>query len=107
MGSPASSRNGACALSGIATGAGVRKIPDNASGVSGMTSNITATVSRAQLGRSMAAGATMGFATILVPGGNDTLLLSALPSLAMHGAVAYLAMLSAKRRKDRQLRYHK
>jgi len=34
----------------------------------------------------------MGFATILVPGGNDTLLLSALPSLAAHGAVAYLAM---------------
>ncbi len=63
----------------------------------------------------MAAGATMGFATILVPGGNDTLLLSALQSLELHGAVAYLAMLSvqislslaAKRRKDRQLRHHK
>ena len=48
-----------------------------------------------------------------MPGGNDTLLLSALPSLAMHAAVAYLAMLGvqtclsilAKRWKDRQLRY--
>src|SRR5271157_5977646 len=39
IGSPARSRNGACALSGIATGAGVRKIPDNASGVSGMMPN--------------------------------------------------------------------
>jgi hypothetical protein len=48
--------------------------------------------SGAQLGRSLVGGATMGFATILVPGGNDTLLLSALPSLAAHGAVAYLAM---------------
>jgi len=41
--------------------------------------------SGAQLGRSLVGGATMGFATILVPGGNDTLLLSALPSLAAHG----------------------
>jgi hypothetical protein len=48
--------------------------------------------SGAQLGRSLVGGATMGFATILVPGGNDTLLLSALPSLAAHGAVAYLTM---------------
>jgi hypothetical protein len=48
--------------------------------------------SGAQLGRSLVGGAAMGFATILVPGGNDTLLLSALPSLAAHGAVAYLAM---------------
>ena len=76
---------------------------------------IVGTISMAQLGRSLAGGATMGFATILVPGGNDTLLLSALPSLAMHGAVAYLAMLGvqislsvvAKGWKDRQLRYGK
>jgi toxin CptA len=54
------------------------------------------TVSRAQLGRSLIGGATMGFATILVPGGNDFLLLSALPSLAMHGAVAYFAMLAVQ-----------
>ncbi len=69
-------------------------------------------VSSAQLGRSFAGGATMGFATILVPGGNDSLLLSALPSLAMHGAAAYLAMLAvqpslcvaAKRWTERNLR---
>jgi toxin CptA len=54
------------------------------------------TVSRAQSGRSLLGGATMGFATILVPGGNDFLLLSALPSLAMHGAVAYLAMMAVQ-----------
>jgi uncharacterized membrane protein YedE/YeeE len=69
------------------------------------------TVNRVQLGRSLAGGATMGFATILVPGGNDTLLLSALPSLAMHGALAYVTMLTvqislslaAKRWKDRNI----
>jgi uncharacterized membrane protein YedE/YeeE len=49
--------------------------------------------SGAQLVRSFTGGAAMGFATILIPGGNDSLLLSALPSLAVHGAVAYLAML--------------
>jgi toxin CptA len=49
--------------------------------------------SGAQLARSFTGGATMGFATILIPGGNDSLLLSAMPSLAVHGAVAYLAML--------------
>ena len=32
----------------------------------------------------------------LVPGGNATLLLSALPSLARHGALAYLSMLSVQ-----------
>jgi hypothetical protein len=70
------------------------------------------TVSRVQLGRSLAGGATMGFATILIPGGNDSLLLSALPSLAMHGALAYVTMLAvqislsvvAKRWKDRNTR---
>ncbi len=69
-------------------------------------------MSRAQLGRSLAGGTTMGFATVLVPGGNDSLLLSALPSLAVHAAVAYLAMLAvqislsvaAKRWKDREMR---
>ena len=50
----------------------------------------------AQLARSLAGGAVMGFATILIPGGNDRLLLSALPSLAMHGAVAYFAMLGVQ-----------
>ena len=49
-----------------------------------------------QLARSLAGGAVMGFATILIPGGNDSLLLSALPSLAMHGAVAYFAMLGVQ-----------
>jgi len=38
----------------------------------------------------------MGFAAILIPGGNDSLLLSALPSLEMHGAVAYFAMLAVQ-----------
>ena len=33
---------------------------------------------------------------ILVPGGNATLLLSALPSLARHGALAYLSMLGVQ-----------
>ena len=35
----------------------------------------------------------MGFATILIPGGNDSILLSALPILATHAAVAYCVML--------------
>lgn len=46
-----------------------------------------------QLARSLAGGAVMGFAATLVPGGNDMLLLSALPSLASHGVIAYSAML--------------
>ena len=49
-----------------------------------------------QLGRSLIGGGIMGFAIILVPGGNATLLLSALPSLARHGALAYLSMLSVQ-----------
>jgi uncharacterized protein len=53
-------------------------------------------VSSAQLGRSLAGGATMGFATILIPGGNDSILLSALPSLAVHAAVAYCVMLAVQ-----------
>ena len=55
----------------------------------------------------------MGFAIILIPGGNDTLLLHALPSLSRHGAVAYLSMLGvqvtlamiAKQWKQRQIAY--
>jgi hypothetical protein len=69
-------------------------------------------VSKAQLVRSFAGGTIMGFAAILIPGGNDSLLLSALPSLALHGAAAYLAMLgvqillcmAAKHWKDRNIR---
>jgi hypothetical protein len=53
-------------------------------------------VSSAQRGRSLAGGATMGFATILIPGGNDSILLSALPSLAVHAAVAYCVMLAVQ-----------
>ncbi len=49
-----------------------------------------------QLGRSLAGGATMGFATILIPGGNDSILLSALPSLAVHAAAAYCVMLAVQ-----------
>jgi uncharacterized protein len=54
------------------------------------------TPSGVQLGRSLIGGGIMGFAIILVPGGNDTLLLSALPSLARHGALAYLSMLGVQ-----------
>src|SRR5262249_40924837 len=65
-----------------------------------------------QLGRSLVGGRLMGFAIILVPGGNDTTPLSALPSLALHGAVAELSMLGvqvslamiAKQWKQRNLR---
>lgn len=49
-----------------------------------------------QVGRSLVGGALMGFAATIVPGGNDALLLSALPSLAWHGVVAYLSMLGAQ-----------
>ena len=49
-----------------------------------------------QLGRSLIGGGIMGFAIILVPGGNATLLLSALPSLARHGVLAYLSMLGVQ-----------
>jgi sulfur transporter len=64
-----------------------------------------------QVVRSLIGGSIMGFAATLVPGGNDVLLLNALPSLALHGAFAYLAMLGVqitaalwvKRWKDRQV----
>jgi hypothetical protein len=66
----------------------------------------------AQLVRSLVGGAGMGLAATLIPGGNDVLLLSALPSLALHGALAYAAMVllqivllsAAKRWKLRGLR---
>ena len=43
--------------------------------------------------RHAAGGALMGLGAVLVPGGNDTLLLSGLPSLAPAALAAYLAML--------------
>ena len=49
-----------------------------------------------QVARSLVGGAGMGLAATLVPGGNDVLLLSALPSLALHGALAYAAMLAVQ-----------
>lgn len=44
--------------------------------------------------RHLAAGASMGMGAGLVPGGNDTLLLSSLPAFSASAAVAYLAMLA-------------
>jgi sulfur transporter len=46
-----------------------------------------------QVTRSFLGGLIMGLAATMIPGGNDVLLLSALPSLALQGAVAYPAML--------------
>lgn len=43
--------------------------------------------------RRLVGGALMGVGGALVPGGNDTLLLSALPTLSAQAAAAYLAML--------------
>ena len=45
-----------------------------------------------QLLRSLLGGIIMGTSAALVPGGNDVMLLHALPSLAMSGVVAYAAM---------------
>lgn len=42
--------------------------------------------------RSLAGGVIMGASAALIPGGNDVMLLSALPSLAVSGIVAYAAM---------------
>jgi uncharacterized membrane protein YedE/YeeE len=39
-------------------------------------------------------GAIMGFAWALVPGGNDAMVLYLLPSLAIHGIIAYAALLA-------------
>jgi uncharacterized protein len=49
-----------------------------------------------QIARSLFGGTAMGLAATLVPGGNDVLLLSALPSLALHGALAYSGMLAVQ-----------
>lgn len=43
--------------------------------------------------RCAAGGLVMGFGAALVPGGNDTLLLWAIPGLTIYGALAYLVML--------------
>lgn len=43
--------------------------------------------------RCLAGGAGMGLAATFVPGGNDSLLLGALPAVAWHGAAAYAAMM--------------
>jgi hypothetical protein len=40
-------------------------------------------------------GALMGFASMMIPGGNDALLLSGLPSLSRNALAAYVAMLAA------------
>jgi Sulphur transport len=40
-------------------------------------------------------GALMGFAAMMIPGGNDALLLSGLPSLSRNALAAYVAMLGA------------
>ena len=49
-----------------------------------------------QMARSLSGGATMGMASTLVPGGNDVMLLADLPSLGLHAAVAYPAMLATQ-----------
>jgi hypothetical protein len=45
--------------------------------------------------RSLVGGAVMGSSAALIPGGNDVMLLHALPSLAVSGLVAYAAMLTS------------
>ena len=49
-------------------------------------------VSVPQIGRSLVGGVIMGIAATIIPGGNDVLLLSGLPSLSLHAALAYPAM---------------
>lgn len=44
--------------------------------------------------RHLAGGGLMGLGALLVPGGNDTLVLYGIPSLSPHAAPAYLAMLA-------------
>ena len=69
-------------------------------------------ISAVQLARSASGGAAMGLAASLIPGGNDALLLSGIPSLAFHAPFAAIAMLAvqitalsvAKRWKDRSAR---
>lgn len=43
--------------------------------------------------QSLMGGAIMGFAWALIPGGNDAMVLYLVPSLALHGIIAYAAML--------------
>jgi hypothetical protein len=45
--------------------------------------------------RCLAGGSVMGFGAALVPGGNDSLLLWAIPGLTVYGALAYGSMLAA------------
>lgn len=44
--------------------------------------------------QSLLGGTIMGFAWAMIPGGNDAMVLYLVPSLALHGIVAYLAMLA-------------
>jgi len=44
--------------------------------------------------QALVGGAIMGFAWALVPGGNDAMVLYLVPSLAIHGLIAYAAMLT-------------
>ena len=44
--------------------------------------------------QSLIGGVIMGFAWALIPGGNDAMVLYLVPSLAVHGILAYLAMLT-------------
>lgn len=46
--------------------------------------------------RCLAGGTGMGLAATFVPGGNDSLLLGALPAMAWHGAAAYVAMMAVQ-----------
>ena len=45
-----------------------------------------------QLGKTFAGGALMGAGVALIPGGNDSLILAAIPALSSSGIVAYLVM---------------
>jgi hypothetical protein len=47
------------------------------------------------LGRRLAGGALMGIGAALIPGGNDRLVLVDVPSLHVHGILAYGAMAAA------------
>ncbi|MCB1512812.1 MAG: YeeE/YedE family protein [Hyphomicrobiaceae bacterium] len=53
-------------------------------------------ISLLQVARSAIGGLIMASAAALIPGGNDVMLLAGLPSLAMHVAVAYSAMLAVQ-----------
>ena len=45
-----------------------------------------------QLAQTFAGGALMGAGTVLIPGGNDSLILAAIPALSLSGIVAYVVM---------------